>query len=236
MRSNADKAAIRRDNLRKLCTERSQTEISRGTGFSLSQLGQWLSGDRNMSEGSAARLEKALRLPTGWMDSQIGAPPAKPPAPSHPVLSWDKPNDLPDNEFAIVERRAVKLSAGDGQMVFEEEDLPPLAFRADFLRAKHVSRRSNLVIVYADGDSMEPTILDGDAVLCDRGQVHVIDGEVYAIDYSGQLKVKRLQKRFDGGLVIISDNKEKYPPEALTPEQAEFITILGRVLWRGGSL
>jgi len=130
----------------------------------------------------------------------------------------------------------VKLSAGTGQLVFDEEPLPPLAFRAEFLRSKRVSRRENLVIVYAEGDSMEPAIMDGDAVLCDRGQTEVIDGEVYAIDYGGALKVKRLKKRFDGGLVIMSDNVAKHPAEALTSEQATHIQVLGRVLWRGGSL
>lgn len=156
--------------------------------------------------------------------------------PGHPVLSWSEPSDLPDNEFAIVERRAVKLAAGDGHLVFEDEALPPLAFRAEFLRSRRVTKRTNLVIVYADGDSMMPSIMDGDSLLCDRGQTEVIDGEIYAIDYNGNLRVKRIQKRFDGGLLVISDNSAKYPPEVVSADQAQWIKILGRILWRGGSV
>lgn len=156
--------------------------------------------------------------------------------PTHAVLAWSEPSDLPDNEFALVERRTVKLAAGNGHFIFEDEPLPPLAFRAEFLRARRVTRRDNLVIVYAEGDSMEPSILDGDSLLCDRGQVDVIDGEVYAIDYGGHLRVKRLHKRFDGALIIRSDNAAKYPVEIVTTDDLVRITILGRVLWRGGSI
>lgn len=154
----------------------------------------------------------------------------------HPVIAWDVPSDLPDNEFALVERRAVKLAAGSGTIVFEEEELPPLSFRADFLRARRVTRKANLVIVYAEGDSMMPTIADGDSVLCDRGQTEIIDGEIYAIDYAGSLRVKRLRKRFDGGVMIISDNALKHPAESLSFEEARHVAVLGRVLWRGGSV
>ena len=194
---------------------------------------------RGIGRELAREIESKLGKPNGWMDiapspaelATMGRAPQ-----AGPVIAWSNPSDLHDDEFALVDRRAVKLSAGNGQMVFDEEPLPPLAFRAEFLRAKRVSRRENLVIVYAEGDSMEPAIVDGDAVLCDRGQTEVIDGEIYAIDYGGVLKVKRLRKRFDGGLVIISDNAAKHPAEALTAEQATHIQVLGRVLWRGGSL
>lgn len=150
------------------------------------------------------------------------------------AIAWDSPEDLPPDAYAFVERRAVKLSAGDGRLTFEEERLPPLAFRAEFFQRKRVSSRINLVIVYADGESMEPYIQDGDVVLIDRGQVEIIDNEIYAIDYGGQLKIKRLQKRFDGGLLIKSDNAMKFPLESVDPPQAKMIKVLGRLLWRGG--
>lgn len=231
----------RRARMRQLIDEQFdgvQARFSAAIDRQADYVSRCLRGTKRIGEDFARHVEQALALTDGWLDlpSSTETPIARPPAPAHPVIAWETPDDLPDNEFALVDRRAVKLSAGDGRMVFEEEDLPPLAFRAEFLRTKHVSRRSNLVIVYAQGDSMEPAILDGDAVLCDRGQTYILDGDVYAIDYGGNLRVKRLQKRFDGGLLIISDNSAKYPPEALSADQAHMITILGRVLWRGGSL
>lgn len=166
----------------------------------------------------------------------VAAPPVpSPPMPHGKVVAWSEPSDLSD-EWVIVERRSIKLSAGNGTIVIEHEQLPPLAFREEYLRSKRVRNRSNLVVCYAEGTSMEPAFTDGDVLLCDIGQTEVVDGEVYALDYGGELRVKRLRKRFDGGLLIQSDNAVKFPPEALDAAQALHIKILGRVLWRGGSV
>ena len=78
--------------------------------------------------------------------------------------------------------------------------------------------------------------MDGDVLLCDIGQTEIIDGEIYALDYGGELRVKRLRKRLGGGLLVQSDNAARFPPESLDAAQALQIKILGRVLWRGGSV
>lgn len=149
------------------------------------------------------------------------------------VEVWDKPEDLPTGVFAIVSRVSVALSAGSGSFIEGEMDLPPLAFRDDWIRKKNVTSRSNLCICDVSGDSMYPYLEHGDAVLIDIGQQEVQDNEVYAIRYGDELRIKRLSKRFDGGLIIISDNKD-YPTESISANEAQHITIIGRKLWRGG--
>lgn len=198
---------------------------------------------RKVGEEAARKIDLGLKKPLGWMDTpsaamlaaESGANPA--PMPRGKVIPWSKPSDLSD-EWVIVERRSIKLSAGNGTIVIEHEheQLPPLAFREEYLRSRRVRNRANLVVCYAEGTSMEPAFTDGDVLLCDIGQTEVVDGEVYALDYGGELRVKRLRKRFDGGLLIQSDNAVKFPPEALDAALALHIKILGRVLWRGGSV
>lgn len=112
-------------------------------------------------------------------------------------------------------------------------DLPPLAFRQDWLRTKSISARSNLRIMSVSGDSMEDYLQDGDTVMIDMGQKSVTDGQVYAISYGNELRVKRLRKRFDGGLIIQSDNPH-YAEETLTAKDASAVKVIGRVLWRAG--
>jgi len=56
---------------------------------------------------------------------------------------------------------------------------------------------------------------------------------VYAILHSGELRIKRLIKTFEGGVRIRSDNAA-YPEEILTPAQAETLTVLGAAIWRAG--
>lgn len=188
---------------------------------------------------AAPQLAAALRVGALWLSDGRG--------PRHPsahqaqdqpqgIIAWEHPDDLPADQYALVARRQVKLAAGSGTIVFEDEPLPPLAFRASFLREKHVTSRDNLVTLYADGFSMAPYINDGDAILIDRGQTQVIDNEIYAIDYGGELRLKRLQKRYDGGVLIKSDSPDqaRYPIESLSGDEANHIKILGRFIWRGG--
>lgn len=75
------------------------------------------------------------------------------------------------------------------------------------------------------GDSMEPTIKDGDFILVDTSYNHFdIDG-IYLIRMAAGLAVKRLQMRLND-IQINSDN-EKYKP--ITAEVGEVITI-GKVI------
>jgi phage repressor protein C with HTH and peptisase S24 domain len=44
--------------------------------------------------------------------------------------------------------------------------------------------------------------------------------------------VKRVQRKFDGSLILISDNN-RYQPEEIAPDAAREIRVVGRVIWRG---
>jgi phage repressor protein C with HTH and peptisase S24 domain len=80
---------------------------------------------------------------------------------------------------------------------------------------------------------MEPYLQDGDTVLIDLGQTALIDNEIYAIRYGDELRIKRLAKRFDGGIFVRSDNTI-YPVETVGPGDLEHVNVIGRMLWRGG--
>lgn len=203
-----------------------KSEFARKVDVSRSYLSQLLTEGFRFGEKAARAMEQKLRLPDGVLDREEGSPLA-------PVEVWERPEDLPEGVFAIVPRIAVSLSAGAGAASGEEMDLPPLAFREDWLRRKNVTSRKNLRVAEVKGDSMEDYLFDGDIVLIDTGQIDVVDREVYAILYGEELRIKRLSRRFDKGLIITSDNK-RYPEESLTANEASHITILGRMLWRGG--
>lgn len=48
-----------------------------------------------------------------------------------------------------------------------------------------------------------------------------------------QMKVKRLRRRRDGGLLIVSDN-DRYPIEEVPPSELDTVYIIGRVFDRSG--
>lgn len=219
---------IRRANLRKLVTASGMEDAKFADkhGMTRSYLSQLMLGTCSFGEKTARTLEAKLRVPSGALDL---AAPAK----LSTIETWEKPDDLPDGVFALVPRIGIELSAGPGVMDSSEQDLPPLAFRDDWVRSKNITSRSNLRVLEVRGDSMAPSLEDGDVVLVDIGQQDIVDNEVYAIAYGSDLRIKRIAKRFDGGLFVRSDNP-KYPEEIITPPDMEHVRVLGKKLWRGG--
>ncbi|MDO2137952.1 S24 family peptidase, partial [Escherichia coli] len=82
------------------------------------------------------------------------------------------------------------------------------------------------------GDSMEPLLSDGDAVVIDQDLRPVRDEAIYVIRVGDQLYAKRLQRQFDGSIAIISENKA-YKDMVVPKDQLSNLDIIGRVVWLG---
>jgi len=206
--------------------EMNQTDLATKTGKTRSFVSGLFTGNKPFGETVARSMEQALRLPPGYLDVQDERG-------LSPILVWETLEDLPRGQYAMIPRVSIKLSAGNGIVAEEEKDVPPLAFTEEWIRSRNVSARKNLRICKVSGDSMSPFLEEGDSVMIDLGQCDVTEGKVYCIRYGDELRIKRLYKRFDGGLRIVSDNKE-YPEESIAPTDMQHITVLGRQIWRAG--
>lgn len=133
-------------------------------------------------------------------------------------------------KYAQIPRYSVRAAAGSGVLVDHEEIQDTVAFRRDWL-VKNGLSAPNLRVIYAQGDSMSPRIQDGDVLLIDISDREVRDGKAYAIQ-NGELRVKRVFRRFDGQFILCSDN-DAFPDE-IAPQDA--IKIIGRVAWVGGGM
>ena len=91
---------------------------------------------------------------------------------------------------------------------------------------------SALALISVKGDSMEPTLSNGDLILLDTSHGRVEDNAVYALQHNGTLLVKRIQRRMDGSVVVKSDNP-RYESEALNADQVGALKVVGRVVWAG---
>lgn len=142
-----------------------------------------------------------------------------------------------DEDFAMLRRLNVKASAGNGNLVFFESERGRLAFRRDFLRTAGV-KEDEAVVIYADGQSMEPTIPDGAVLLVDTARTELANNDVYVIRLDSEILVKRLRKEIGGGVLIVSDNpdKHKYPDILVSPDKEDHLSIIGRVFWMGARL
>ncbi len=85
-------------------------------------------------------------------------------------------------------------------------------------------------MVLAQGDSMRPTIEDGDSLLVDTSKKQIYDGKIYCIEINKQLQTKRLQIIPPGKIKVISDNKEY---DSFYIEKDFDCNIIGEVRWWG---
>ncbi|MFZ5524750.1 MAG: S24 family peptidase [Pseudomonadota bacterium] len=138
----------------------------------------------------------------------------------------------PPDGFVLVPRYDVHGSMGNGSVIHSEQIVDHLAFRAEWVRTALGANPEHLVLISAIGDSMEPTLRAGDLLLIDRSVTGVKHDSIYAFAVGDELRVKRVQRLYDGTLIVKSDNPG-YASETLTPEQSEKVVIVGRVVWTG---
>jgi len=143
---------------------------------------------------------------------------------------WDNKTPLNDDEVAIPFFREVELGAGSGRSEVRENQGTKLRFAKSTLRKKGVSTDS-AACVTVSGNSMEPVLRDGSTVGIDTCNTKICDGDMYAIDHDGHLRVKMVYKTPSGGLRLRSFNSDEWPDEIYSREEADFIKILGRLFW-----
>jgi len=83
------------------------------------------------------------------------------------------------------------------------------------------------------GDSMEPTLYDKEIILFDKDNTEFLKGGIFVVSTNSGLFVKRLALKVDGGLELISDNKN-YNSEIVSHEEIDTIKIVGRVVGKVG--
>ena len=141
---------------------------------------------------------------------------------------------LDESSFVMVPRYDVRASAGTGAVIHSEIIVDHLAFKQAWVTQMGLSKK-DLALIEVQGDSMEPTLVQSDLILIDLRESKLNANGIYAIQHAGNLFVKRIQLKFDGSVVIKSDNPN-YDAETLTPAEAEALVVVGRVAWFGRQL
>lgn len=145
----------------------------------------------------------------------------------------DPITDEYNNEFVAIQSVTARPSMGGGALV----DVEPSRgrdyhFRRAWIRDRLKAAPSLLRVMAVEGDSMTPTLLDGDTVLVDLNQRNPKPPGVFVLHDGQGLVAKRLEyvpMSDPPRLRIMSDNSQYSPYECL----AEEINIIGRVRWCG---
>lgn len=189
----------------------------------------WLNGKHKADPANARKLATEYRVGYEWLYFGRG-----PKAPDIPAYAIKTDEDAPEDGDVMVDVTDIELAAGAGaEAPHFVETVYRHTYRAEFLRSIGV-KAENVRRCLVTGDSMERVLFDGDLVSIDVTARQVVDDAVYAIVAAGQLKVKYLRRRRDGGLQIISENSARFPMEEVAPEDLHTVYIIGRAFDRSG--
>ena len=126
----------------------------------------------------------------------------------------------------------VNASAGGGGGT-DNEDMHGVEIPQEFVAMLGGERELKYIeAINVTGDSMEPTFSYNDIVFINRSKTDLQRGGVFTIRTEAGLFIKRVQKRIDGKVDIISDN-QVYSTQTLNPGEIE---VIGRVVSRFGSV
>lgn len=136
------------------------------------------------------------------------------------------------NTITLPIKGNVEASMGYGVTVYDET--PTATYTLDKQLANSLNINTKMSeIIFARGDSMEPTIYGGDSLLVDRSKTDILDGVIYCIRLDGQLLAKRLQKVAKTVVAIVSDNSKYKTREINLNDESEDFLIIGEVKWWG---
>ncbi len=145
-------------------------------------------------------------------------------------LFFDQPAQMlieeTDKFFRVRYFADLRASAGGGANVLNENyeyiDIDKTLLQN--LIGVHHSKE--IEAIHVEGESMEPTLPDGSIVFIDREQRDPSKDGIFVAATSNGLFIKRIRRRADGMVELISDNPI-YSPEILPPNEVE---IVGRVI------
>lgn len=202
------------------------------TGLSESRLAQLLSQTyRNgeaFTEKTARKVEALAGLPPLYFDQG-----ALPPADNvvELVPGARRVHEAGEGDPSVTQIMKVKIKVQAGITGFrvepEHHDGETTGVPTSWVRGERLVV-SDLLAITVRGESMEPSLFDGDVIVVNTGDKKLMDGAVYAVNYEGEVVVKRMTR--DAGMWwLTSDNQDQRKYHRKSCKGAECI-VIGRVV------
>lgn len=139
-------------------------------------------------------------------------------------------------EFVFVDKAEARPSAGGGSLETSARAETRYAFRLDWVLQK-TPTSEGLRMMEVAGRSMENTLHNGDLVLVNERDVHLVEDRVYVVRVHDEIYVKRFA-RTPGCYHFRGDNRElAYQDISIDPRDENLDwEVIGRVLWAGKEL
>ena len=220
----------RKARLKELLLEFSAAELHRRSGVSASYLSRCLlkpddKGFKNMGELTARKLEEAAQKQEGWLDA-VNLVDRRQYTAQSPALTLIDLENNPD--YPSIRRARFKLSAGASGFAveYEQGDGAPMVFGKAWYAKRGLTPDKLFAVQVANG-SMEPGLHHGDTVVVNTEATEPKDGSVFAVNYEGELCIKRLI-RDAGQWWLSSDNNDqrRYPRKVC----GEGVFLIGEIV------
>lgn len=153
-----------------------------------------------------------MEVDPNWLSSGVGSPRSassgKRPSRSGEPIDFENNPDFPTIKYVNF-----KLSAGASGfgVDYDAETSRILAFGRDWYESRRLDPAKLFAVKVANG-SMEPGLYDKDTVVVNTADTTLKDGQVFAMNFEGELVIKRMVR--DGGRWwLASDNTDqtRYP-------------------------
>ena len=152
------------------------------------------------------------------------------PAPFIGGQDRSRANDRRDPQFAYVSTIDIEDAEAPGTTIPMERPIFELAFPEDWLSSMTSAKEDDLVVIRARGDSMQPTISDGDMMLIDRTKKNVNTDGLFVLRYEDVLRVKRIDRNPSTGALLVKSDNPVYQPFEVRRDDLD---VVGRVIWLG---
>jgi phage repressor protein C with HTH and peptisase S24 domain len=128
----------------------------------------------------------------------------------------------------------IRTPARRGTIADLEDAIGSSMFRTEWLRRATPAPFSQLAVVVVAGDSMEPTLHNGDHALIDTSQLNLRREGIYVLRLEDTLMIKRVTMHPSTKRLTLSTDNSRYQTyDDLEPSNVE---TLGRVIWIGRML
>ena len=218
-----------KDRLEELMAEYgldTQQQLADFAGVSKGLVGQWFNGSTGLGAKPLSAFDKKTRFSINWLTEGTGD---KYKTHVLPAITESESEDR--IRFPRLNAEATCGAGTINDHYIEVVDYVTVA--SAWAREKLGGNLNKIQVITARGDSMEPTIENGDVMFVDTA-IETFEGDgLYLLWYIDGLKAKRLQSTVGGGLMIISDNSS-YQTETVRGEDLNAVRIIGRIrgAWR----
>jgi phage repressor protein C with HTH and peptisase S24 domain len=192
--------------------------VAKAVGVSDNAIYKWLAGRGQPSVPNLVALARAARVSIEWLAT----------GEESKQSAQAVTRAVEHGDFIFMPRNRIRTASGRDGILRSDQVVDSIAFRAEWVKRRLSTESRDLLLIEVVGDSMAPTVEDGDLILADLAEPRFRQDGIYLLRHDSGLAVKRIQRRPDGKLLIRSDNP-KY--EAMV---VPTVNVIGRVIWTGG--